>query len=47
VVITPDVRDVAWNSFDNAHHLIEAGERAARAVIPQIQRWFPNESAVA
>jgi NTE family protein len=47
VVITPDVRDVAWNSFDNAHHLIEAGERAARAVIPQIQRWFPSETAVA
>ncbi len=47
LVITPDVKDVAWNSFNHAHHLIDAGERAARAVIPQIQRWFPSETAVA
>ncbi len=42
LVITPDVRDIKWNSFENAHHLIEAGERAATAVMPQIQRWFPQ-----
>jgi len=46
VVITPDVKDVGWNAFENAYDLIAAGERAAKAVLPQIQRWFP-ESAVA
>src|SRR5580704_1144082 len=46
LVITPDVKDVGWNAFENAYDLIAAGERAAKAVLPQIQRWFP-ESAVA
>lgn len=44
VVIAPDVKDVGWNSFENAHNLIEAGERAAKAVIPQILRWFPQRA---
>jgi len=43
IVITPDVKDIRWNSFENAQHLIDAGERAANAVLPQIQRWFPNQ----
>jgi NTE family protein len=42
VVITPDVKDMGWNSFDHAHNMIDAGERAAKAVIPQILRWFPQ-----
>jgi NTE family protein len=46
VVIAPDVKDVGWNAFENAQNLIESGERAANAVIPQIMRWFP-ERAVA
>jgi NTE family protein len=45
LVITPDVRDMGWNAFENAHNLIEAGERAAQAVIPQILRWFPKTAA--
>jgi NTE family protein len=40
IVITPDVRDVAWDSFGSAHVLVDAGERAAKAVIPQILKWF-------
>lgn len=40
VVISPEVKDVAWNSFENAQRLIEAGERAAQAALPQILRWF-------
>lgn len=48
LVIVPEVRDVGWDSFDSAHMLIEAGERAAQAVLPQIQRWFAaDEVAVA
>lgn len=43
VVIVPDVRDIAWNSFDSAGQLVDAGERAANAVIPQILRWVANE----
>jgi NTE family protein len=46
IVIAPDVKDVGWNAFESAHALIDAGERAAMAVVPQILRWFP-ESAVA
>ena len=46
VVITPDVKDVGWDAFESAHDLIDAGERAAMAVLPQILRWFP-ERAVA
>jgi NTE family protein len=42
VVIAPEVKDVGWSSFDNAEHLIEAGERAARAALPQILKWFPE-----
>ncbi|MGH9559462.1 MAG: patatin-like phospholipase family protein [Bryobacteraceae bacterium] len=40
LVITPDVRDIGWNSFENAAPLIEAGERAAKLVLPHILRWF-------
>jgi NTE family protein len=45
VVISPEVSDVAWNSFESAHHLIAAGERAARAAIPHILRWFPERAS--
>jgi NTE family protein len=50
VVITPEVKEIGWNSFESAHLLVEAGERAAKAVMPQIQRWLakdPGETAVA
>ncbi len=43
VVIVPDVKDVGWDSFESAHLCIEAGERAAQAVMPQIARWFGAE----
>jgi NTE family protein len=35
VVIAPKVRD----SFDNLQQMIEAGERAAEAALPQILKW--------
>ena len=39
-VITPHVADVGWDSFDNVHHTIAAGEAAAELVIPQIRHWL-------
>jgi NTE family protein len=47
VVIIPDVRDIGWDSFESAHLLIEAGERAAEAALPQIMRWFASETGEA
>lgn len=49
IVIMPEVKDIGWNSFESAHLLVEAGERAAKAVIPQILRWLgdkPGEVAL-
>src|SRR5258706_12389201 len=42
VVISPEVHDVGWNAFESASQLIEAGERAARAALPHILKWFPE-----
>ena len=43
LVIVPDVKEVGWDSFESARVLIEAGEKAAEAVMPQIARWFADE----
>ena len=40
VVLEPDVAEIAWDSFTSAHQLIEAGERAALAALPTIQKWL-------
>lgn len=40
LVIEPKVKDVSWNSFESASLVIEAGERAAEAALPQIRKWF-------
>ena len=40
LVIAPDVRAMDWNAFGQGPRLIEAGEAAARAVLPEIQQWF-------
>jgi NTE family protein len=36
VVIEPAVSDNGWNSFENGHGMIEAGELAAQAALPHI-----------
>ena len=36
VVIEPAVSDNGWNAFENGRRMIEAGETAARAALPQI-----------
>jgi NTE family protein len=40
LVIEPDVRGMQWDAFDSAAQLIKAGEEAALAALPQIQRWL-------
>jgi NTE family protein len=41
VVIAPEVKD----SFGDARQMIEAGERAAEAALPQILKWLPSAVA--
>jgi NTE family protein len=43
-VIVPHVADVGWDSFDNVRHTIAAGEAAAEAVLPQIEKWLVHET---
>lgn len=49
IVISPDVRDpgcsTGWTSRDAAHEMVEAGVRAAEAVLPQIMRWMSSAEA--
>ncbi len=40
LVLSPDVRHIGWDGFESADLLIEAGEKAARAALPAIQKWF-------
>jgi NTE family protein len=40
LVIEPDVADLNWDSFASAQKLIELGEKAAEAAIPEIQSWL-------
>jgi hypothetical protein len=39
-VLAPDVGEVDWHRFDQAQQLIEAGDRAATAAVPEIRRWL-------
>jgi NTE family protein len=43
LVIVPEVTGVAWDEFASATRLIEAGERAAKAALPQIRAWLEAE----
>jgi len=40
IIVTPDVTRVAWDGFKSGAEMIEAGERAAEAVLPQIKKWL-------
>ncbi len=40
VIISPDVTSVAWDGFKGGAEMIEAGERAAEAILPQVRRWL-------
>ena len=47
LVIAPEVRGIGWDAFGRASDLIEAGEAAALAALPEIQEWFPLAELVA
>jgi NTE family protein len=40
IVLMPDVGAIPWDGFENAMHMIEAGERAAEQALPQIRQWL-------
>jgi len=42
LVIAPDVGGTEWDGFGRGTQLIEAGEAAALAALPDIQKWFPH-----
>jgi NTE family protein len=40
LVISPDLQSIEWNGFESAPQLVEAGEAAASAALPEIQSWL-------
>ena len=44
LVITPDVAGVEWDGFKSGRELIEAGDKAAAAMIPEIREWLKSIS---
>jgi NTE family protein len=45
LVISPEVGSVQWDGFACGQQLVEAGEKAALAALPEIQKWFPQTAA--
>ena len=45
LVITPDVRSIAWDGFGCGPEMLKAGEEAATAVLPRIQSWLKTRTA--
>jgi NTE family protein len=45
VVLTPDVRGFSYDGFERASDLISAGEKVARAALPNIQSWLAQPAA--
>jgi NTE family protein len=46
LIITPHVASVPWDGFKSGHELIEAGEKAAEAALPEIRKWLASSGAV-
>jgi NTE family protein len=44
LVLTPDLQNIEWNTFDAGRELVNAGEAAAMAAVPVIRSWFSNEN---
>jgi NTE family protein len=40
LVLMPDVGTIPWDGFDNAMHMIEAGELDAEQALPRIREWL-------
>lgn len=46
LVIEPRVEDLSWDAFESFGKLVEAGEQAAEAALPEIRKWLPEPVAV-
>ncbi len=46
LVIVPEVDAVQWDEFTSAQKLVEAGERAAEKVLPEIRAWMAADRPV-
>jgi NTE family protein len=40
LVIEPPVAGIAWDAFESCEKLVEAGELAAEAAMPEIRKWL-------
>lgn len=47
LIITPHVASVAWDGFKSGVEMIEAGEKAAEAALPEIRKWLTPATAAA
>jgi NTE family protein len=47
ITLEPNVAGFTYDGFDRAADLIKVGEAAARAALPEIKAWLPQESAAA
>jgi len=47
LVITPDVRTIGWDGFGCGRQMVKAGEDAAAAALPKIQRWLERSEGKA
>jgi NTE family protein len=45
LVIAPSVGGVQWDGFECGPALVEAGEAAAEAALPEIRAWFPERTS--
>lgn len=45
IVVEPEIGDFSYDDFARAPELVQAGEIAARAALPQIRAWLPAATA--
>lgn len=45
VVISPEISNFEWDNFASCHELVAAGERAAKAALPEIRRLMGVKSS--
>lgn len=47
IVVEPDIGDFGYDDFARASEMVQAGEVAARAALPQIRAWLPATASQA
>jgi NTE family protein len=43
-VIMPQVSDTSWDGFEKGQYLIDQGEKAAMAVMPEVRQWLAGRA---